>query len=158
MKAVAVLFASFVVIVALACGASAKPTCTGATCECKDTSCTCVGGSTCDIICGTFPRCQPSCTNVAQCNAVCRDDCTGKCVAGGTCTMQCNNNCVYDCSNSTQCTVSVGDGSTIDCTGAGTCDVTCAGSCKITGCTGTCKVRCSTSDGSTSEGPQTGCD
>src|SRR5512140_3611100 len=104
-----------------ACGPTAQPTCTGQTCQCKDSTCTCNGGTTCDIQCGTFPGCNADCTNVADCNAQCRDHCTGKCNGGngtGTCSMQCNDNCDYDCSNSASCTVTVGNAGTINCTGA----------------------------------------
>ena len=97
---------------------------TACTCDNSIDTCTCAGGSTCDV-------------------AGADHGVTLKCEGNAACNLSCGTQCHVECPGTTGCTATVDDESTLLCTGTGECDFACTADCTAE-CQGTsrCVVRC----------------
>lgn len=76
----------------------------------RDTSCTCSGGSTCEIAGNSIEF---------------------QCQGNADCGMSCGDDCLLTCPGTTRCDVHTGERAIIECPGTASCYVTCSGSCEL---------------------------
>lgn len=76
----------------------------------RETRCTCVGGSTCEIA---------------------GDSIEFQCEGNADCGMTCGDDCLLTCPGTTRCDVVTGSEAVIECPGTASCYVTCSGSCEL---------------------------
>lgn len=76
----------------------------------RDTRCTCVGGSTCEVTGGGIEF---------------------YCEGNAACELNCGDDCLIVCPGTTSCGVTAGDQAEVRCPGTASCDITCEADCAV---------------------------